>query len=84
MTEIALPDDVEAVDGVYVDGVPQVEGADFEVEGAMLRLRQPVALPDRVTALGHVLVALCAGVYPLGRSIDVVVQRGGGRETITA
>jgi hypothetical protein len=81
---ITLPRDVDAVDGVYVDGVPQIEGLDYEIEGATVRLRRPVTLPDRVTGLGHVLVALCAGVYPQGRSIDVVVQRAGRRETITA
>jgi hypothetical protein len=84
VTEVRLPNDTDAVLAVYVDGVPQSLGRDFDVETGLVRFHRPVRLVDGVTALGNVLTAFCAGVYPRGHEVSVLVSRAGRPDVITA
>jgi hypothetical protein len=43
-----------------------------------------VRLAGDVTWLGSVLIALCAGVYPRGHDVSVLVSRAGRPGLITA
>lgn len=82
--EVPLPPDADAVLGVYVDGVAQTPGRDFDVDRGTVRFRRPVRLVDGVTPVGNVLTAFCAGVYPRGHEVSVLVSRAGRPDVITA
>lgn len=84
VTEVRLPADTDAVLAVYVDGVPQAPGRDFDVERGSVRFRRPVQLMGDMTALGNGLTAFCAGVYPRGHEVSVLVSRAGRPDVITA
>lgn len=84
VTSVPLPPDTDAVLAVYVDGVSLTRGRDFDVERGSVRFRGPVQLVDGVTALGNVLTAFCAGVYPRGHEVSVLVSRAGRPDVITA
>jgi hypothetical protein len=79
-----LPLDADAVLAVYVDGIAQTPGRDFEVERGLVRFRKPIRLVDGVTPLGNVLTAFCAGVYPRGHEVSVLVSRAGRPDVVTA
>lgn len=82
--EVRLPTDTDAVLAVHIDGVPQASGRDFDVERGSVRFRRPVQLMGGVTALGNVLTAFCAGVYPRGHEVSVLVSRAARPDVITA
>jgi len=84
VSEIPLPGDADAVLGVFVDGVAQVEGRDYDVEAGRVRLRQPLRLAGDLTRLGALMTALCAGVYPQGHDVAVLVSRSGTPQLIAA
>ena len=82
--DFAIPSGAEAVIGVYVNGVERRRGSDFEVLPDRLRFRRPLRPPGRLTPLGTLMTALCAGVYPTGDEVDVIVRRGGALESLRA
>jgi hypothetical protein len=81
---VPLPTDVTEPFEVFVNGVPQVRGIDFDVAGRTLRFRKPLAQEGRLGAVRWLSMFLgVAGTYRKNDSVDVVYQRG-GRRTVAA
>jgi hypothetical protein len=73
--ELALPNGAEVL-GVFVNGVPLVEGQDYDVRADRIHLTNPVRRRTSVSTVGKVLLSLGVGVYNKGDVVDVQVRRG--------
>ena len=83
-TRIELPDHVPPVFEVYVGGVRQVPGRDFELEGRSLIFPRPVEQEGRLGFWRWLSIIMgVAGTYRQNDSIDVVYDAGGRRAVIT-
>jgi hypothetical protein len=83
-TRIELPDHVPAVFDVYVSGVRQVPGRDFEVEGRALVFPRPLAQEGRLGFWRWASMWLgIAGTYRRHEAVDVVYEADGRREVAT-
>jgi hypothetical protein len=60
---------------VFVNGVPQQEGVDFDVRGAHLVFAQELVPPRRMT-LGTYARLMFWGRYKTEHSVDLVYRRG--------
>ena len=74
--ELAVPPGAEVL-GVFVNGVPLVEGQDYEVLTDHIHLAKPVRRRTSVSLVGKVLLSLGVGVYNKGDVVDLQVRRGG-------
>ena len=75
---IALPRDAEPPIKVYVNGEEWREGADFTVEGPLLRFHRPLRAQPPL-GLGHkVMLAIGIGVYGdlKGDTLDLQYREG--------
>ena len=83
-TRVRLPADVVRPFEVYVNGVPQVEGTDYEIEGRTLVFRDQLRTEGKLGfwRWTSILVGI-AGTYRQNDSVDVVYQRGGRRVVAT-
>ena len=83
MTElwtVPLPPGVWEPLDVYVNGVLQERGTDYDVEGTTLRFRRPLAQEGRLGFLRWASMFLgVAGTYRKHDTVDVVYERGGRR-----
>jgi hypothetical protein len=79
--ELALPEGAE-VAGVFINGVPQIEGQDYEVLADRIHLKNPVKRRTTVSPLGKFLLSLGIGVYNKGDVVDVQVRKGGQTQVI--
>lgn len=79
-TRVPLPAAVRPPFEVYVNGVPQREGVDFDVEGGALVFRRPLRSEGKL-GLGRwtSMVLGVAGTYRRDDSVDVVYTAGGRR-----
>ncbi len=76
-----LPRDAREPFEVFVNGVPQTAGADYQVVGRTLRFTKPLAREGRLGALRWASMFLgIAGTYRKNDSVDVVYQAGGRRK----
>lgn len=83
-TRIELPEHVPSVFDVYVGGVRQVRGRDFEVEGRSLVFPRPLAQEGRLGFWRWASMWLgVAGTYRKHEAVDVVYETGGRREVET-
>ena len=65
---------------VYVNGVPQERGRDFEVRGRELVFNRPLAQEGRLGFIRWLSIFLgLAGTYRRHDSVDVVYELGGKR-----
>jgi hypothetical protein len=81
---IELPDHVPATFEVYVGGVRQVQGRDFEVEGRSLVFRREVAQEGRLGFWRWTSMWLgIAGTYRKHESVDLAYEVNGRREVAT-
>jgi hypothetical protein len=81
---VPIPAQVTEPFEVYVNGVPQRPGVDFELAGRELRFRKPLAKEGRLGTLRWLSIFLgVAGTYRKNDSVDVVYQAG-GRRTVAA
>lgn len=81
---IELPDHVPSVFEVYVGGVRQVPGRDFEVAGRWLVFPRPLAQEGRLGFWRWASMWLgVAGTYRKHETVDVVYEAGGRREVET-
>jgi hypothetical protein len=81
---VVLPPDVTEPFEVFVNGVPQRRGADYEVRGRELHFAKPLAKEGRLGPLRWLSIFLgVAGTYRKNDSVDVVYQAG-GRRTVAA
>jgi hypothetical protein len=81
---IELPSYIQGDFEVFVNGVPQVEGRDFEREGRTLVFDRPLAREGRLGAMRWLSMLLgVAGTYRQNDSVDVVYGSGGRRAVAT-
>lgn len=83
-SQVELPDGVSGPFEVYVNGVPQVAGTDFEQHGRVL------LFPRRLTTEGRLgfwrwasLFMGVAGTYRHDDKVDVVCTRAGQRTVVS-
>ena len=83
-SRIELPEYVPPVFEVYVSGVRQVPGRDFEVEGRSLIFPRPLAQEGRLGFWRWASMWLgIAGSYRKHETVDVVYELDGRREVET-
>jgi hypothetical protein len=83
-TRVRLPADVTRPFEVYVNGVPQVEGADFRVEGRTLLFDRELKTEGRLGFWRWTSIIVgVAGTYRQNDSVDVVYERNGTRVVAT-
>ena len=76
-TRVDLPPHVPANFDVYVNGVRQVRGVDYEVLGRSLVFPRPIAQEGRLGFWRWLSMWLgIAGSYRKHESVDVVYERG--------
>jgi len=82
-TRIDLPPQVEEPYEVFVNGVPQERGRDFEVVGRSLLFERTLAREGRLGFWRWASLFLgVAGTYRKNDSVDIVHQSA-GRRTVT-
>jgi hypothetical protein len=78
---VPLPRDAHEPFEVYVNGVLQVPGRDYEVAGASLHFSKPLAKEGRLGALRWLSIAFgIAGTYRKNDSVDLVYEVDGRRK----
>jgi hypothetical protein len=82
-SRIRLPADVSRPFQVFVNGVEQVEGTDYEVAGAELVFGQNLVPPERHTARTYARLMFW-GRYDKRHSVDVIYTVDGARRVATA
>jgi hypothetical protein len=81
---VPLPDGASEPFEVYVNGVLQQRGADYETEGRTLSFLKPLAQEGRLGAMRWASMFLgIAGTYRKNDSVDVVYRVGGRRVVAT-
>ena len=81
---VDLPPDVGSQFEVYVNGVRQREGADFERRDRTLVFRRQLAREGRLGAWRWLSMLLgVAGTYRQNDSVDLVYERAGRRVVAT-
>lgn len=83
-TRVRLPEDVVRPFEVYVNGVPQEEGADFTVEGRTLVFDRELKSEGKLGFWRWTSIFVgIAGTYRQDDSVDVVYRRSGRRVVAT-
>jgi hypothetical protein len=83
-TSVQLPPGVEGSFEVYVNGVPQQAGREFERVGDRLVFDRPLAREGRLGFWRWLSLFLgIAGTYRQNDLVDIVYQRNGRREVAT-
>lgn len=78
---VPLPEDVREPFEVYVNGVQQSQGVDYEVELGTLRFLKPLAQEGKLGFLRWASIFFgVAGTYRRHDSVDVVYDVGGRRQ----
>jgi hypothetical protein len=81
---VPLPTLVQEPFEVFVNGVPQERGSDYEVRGRELRFEKPLAKEGRLGTVRWLSIFLgIAGTYRKNDSVDVVYEVA-GRRTVAA
>jgi hypothetical protein len=84
-SRVHLPPDVSGEFDVFVNGVPQVRGRDFRVDGRRLVFERPLRREGRLGFWRWTSLFLgVAGTYRQNDSVDVVYQRDGRRVVAAA
>ena len=79
-SRVLLPVEVTEPFEVYLNGVPQTRGADYDVFGRELVFSKPLAKEGRLGPVRWLGIFLgIAGSYRKNDSVDVVYQAGGRR-----
>jgi hypothetical protein len=82
---VPLPSSVQEPFEVFVNGVLQARGRDYEVNGRELRFEKPLAKEGRLGTIRWLSIFLgIAGTYRKNDSIDVVYESGGQRRVASA
>jgi hypothetical protein len=74
---VKLPNGVEPPFEVYVNGVPQREGEDYELRRGALVFDRPLAKEGRLSLWRWFLGAWGIGTYRKNDTVDVRYERGG-------
>jgi hypothetical protein len=82
---VPLPPAVQEPFQVFVNGVPQRRGTDYEVRGRELVFDKPLAKEGRLGPLRWFSIFLgVAGTYRKNDSVDVLYEAGGRRTVVTS
>jgi hypothetical protein len=82
---VPLPSSVQEPFEVFVNGVLQAPGRDYEVRGRELHFDKPLAKEGRLGTIRWLSIFLgIAGTYRKNDSIDVVYESGGQRRVASA
>jgi hypothetical protein len=77
---VPLPASVQEPFEVFVNGVLQEQGTDYDVRGRELHFAKPLAKEGRLGTVRWLSIFLgIAGTYRKNDSVDVVYERGGRR-----
>ena len=83
-TKVELPADITEPFDVFVNGVLQREGEDFERRAGELVFSRPLAREGRLGPMRWLSMLLgIAGTYRQNDSVDVVYERAGRRVVAT-
>ena len=83
-SRVELPAQVTGPFEVYVNGVPQTQGVDFQVEGRSLVFTQELSQEGQLGFWRWLSLFLgVAGTYRKHHTVDVVYQAGGVRSVAT-
>jgi hypothetical protein len=83
-TRVDLPDHVPASFEVYVNGVRQVQGRDFQLEGRSLVFPRALAQEGKLGFWRWASMWLgVAGTYRKHETVDVAYEEGGRRQVET-
>ena len=83
-TRVRLPADLMRPFEVYVNGVPQVEGADYQVDGRTLVFERELRTEGKLGFWRWTSIFVgVAGTYRQDDSVDVVYERNGQRVVAT-
>jgi hypothetical protein len=74
---VKLPAGIRPPFDVYVNGVRQTEGSDYEVRGDVLLFERPLAKEGRLGAWRWFLGAWGIGTYRKNDSVDVAYELSG-------
>jgi hypothetical protein len=82
---VPLPSAVQEPFEVFVNGVHQERGRDYELRGRELRFYKPLAKEGRLGTIRWLSIFLgIAGTYRKNDSVDVVYESGGQRRVASA
>jgi hypothetical protein len=82
---VPLPSSVQEPFEVFVNGVLQERGTDYDVRGRELRFARPLAKEGRLGTMRWLSIFLgIAGTYRKNDSVDVVYESGGRRTVASA
>jgi hypothetical protein len=82
---VPLPSSVQEPFEVFVNGVRQEPGVDYDVRGRELRFDKPLAKEGRLGTMRWLSIFLgIAGTYRKNDSVDVVYEIGGRRTVASA
>jgi hypothetical protein len=83
-SQVELPDAVTSPFEVYVNGVPQRAGEDFDQVGRTLVFRRELAREGRLGFWRWLSIFLgVAGTYRRNDTVDVIYDRSGRRTVVT-
>src|SRR5687768_16310155 len=83
-SRVTIPPEVSGPYEVFLNGVPQKAGRDFEAQGRTLLFERPLAREGRLGFWRWLSLFLgIAGTYRQNDSVDVVYQAGGRRAVAT-
>jgi hypothetical protein len=83
-SRVDLPPHVPAQFEVFVNGIPQTRGGDYEVVGRSLVFPRPIAQEGRLGFWRWLSMWLgIAGTYRKHETVDVVYELGGRRQVAT-
>jgi hypothetical protein len=83
-SRVELPAHVKGPFEVYINGVPQTRGVDYELDGRSLVFTRELAQEGRLGFWRWLSLFLgVAGTYRKHHSVDVVYQAGGVRAVAT-
>jgi hypothetical protein len=83
-SQIELPDYVSGAFDVFVNGVPQQEGVDYDRVGRMLVFRRELAEEGRLGFWRWLSMFLgVAGTYRRNDTVDVVFTKDGRRTVVS-
>jgi len=83
-SQVELPEHVTGTFDVFVNGVPQRAGVDFDLVGRSLVFRRELAREGRLGFWRWLSLFLgVAGTYRKHDTVDVVYSAGGGRTVVS-
>lgn len=83
-SQVELPDHVGLEFDVYLNGVPQQRGVDFDQEGRTLLFRHELAGEGKLGFWRWFSLFLgVAGTYRKNDTVDIVYDAGGRRSVVT-